>query len=267
MARRSPRIRLKSADFPTLGRPTMATSGRAISYTLGLSAYAVVALGARVKTEPIIGTVSDGRVVLKENRIMMVSDEMGDIPAGNTSGLGLYFSDTRFLSAYEFRLNRVKPILLSASVDESYVATFQMVNPVLLLDEGKRRIPQQSISIRRSRFIYGGLHERIGLQNCGREPIELECSIRVDNDFRDRGLLRRSQMDLRILLEEFDSGLFPMAGIPWFSAPFGRDALITSIQTLMLNPEIARGTLRYLAQEQGHISDRTRAEEPGKILH
>src|SRR2546428_10424320 len=105
------------------------------------------------KPKPIIGPVSDGRVVLKENRIMMVSDEMGDIPAGNTSGLGLYFSDARFLSAYEFRLNRLHPILLSASVAGSYVAPFQMLNPVLLLDEGKRRIPQQSLSIRRSRFI------------------------------------------------------------------------------------------------------------------
>jgi glycogen debranching enzyme len=163
----------------------MATSGRAISEAAGLSAYAVVALAVRRKTELIIGTVSDGRVVLKENRIMMVSDEMGDVPAGNTSGLGLYFSDTRFLSAYEFRLNRLKPILLSASVDESYVATFQMVNPVLILDEGKRRIPQQSLSIRRSRFIYGGLHERIGIQNCGSEPVEIECSVRINADFRD----------------------------------------------------------------------------------
>ena len=116
---------------------------------------------------------------------MMVSDEMGDIPAGNSKGLGLYFSDTRFLSTFEFRLNRLQPILLSASVDESYVATFQMVNPVLLLDEGKRRIPQQSLSIRRSRFIYGGLHERIGVQNCGTEPVEIECSIRLEADFRD----------------------------------------------------------------------------------
>src|SRR5437660_5545878 len=185
MARRSPRIRLKRADFPTLGRPTMATSGRAIRDAWALSAYTVVARTARSKTEPIQGTVSDGRVVLKENRIMMVSDEMGDIPAGNTSGLGLYFSDTRFLSAYEFRMNRLKPILLSASVDESYVATFQMVNPVLILDEGKRRIPQQSLSIRRSRFIYGGLHERIGIQNCGSEPVDIECSLRMEADFRD----------------------------------------------------------------------------------
>src|SRR6202048_4356593 len=116
---------------------------------------------------------------------MMVSDDMGHIPPGNTTGLGLYFSDTRFLSAYEFRLSRLQPILLSASVDESYVATFQMVNPVLLLDEGKRRIPQQSLSIRRSRFIYGGLHERIGVQNCGRETGEIECSLRLEGDFRE----------------------------------------------------------------------------------
>src|SRR5256712_4208328 len=355
-----------------------------MSRASALSAYGAVARASPRKLKPIIGTVSDGRVVLKENRIMMVSDEMGDIPAGNTSGLGLYFSDTRFLSAYEFRLNRLQPILLSASVDESYVATFQMVNPVLLLDEGKRRIPQQSLSIRRSRFIYGGLHERIGIQNCGSEPVEIECALRIEADFRDmfdvrgyrlqllgkmrpvevgsqgltftydgqdglmrrtevvvnrapttqhegtltwrfhlasketvtlvidiipligenepmlsylyddalqalqasyrrwheqttlirtdnafldRGLLRRSQMDLRILLEEFDSGLFPMAGIPWFSAPFGRDALIASIQTLMLNPEVARGTLRYLAQHQGREVDPSREEEPGKILH
>src|SRR5437870_13435846 len=113
---------------------------------------------------------------------MMVSDEMGDIPAGNTGGLGLYFSDTRFLSAYEFRLNRLQPILLSASVDESYVTTCQMINPVLLLDEGKRRIPQHSLSIRRSRIIYGGLHERIVIQHFGSEPVELDCLLRIQAD-------------------------------------------------------------------------------------
>ena len=145
-------------------------------------------------------------MVLKENRIMMVSDEMGDIPAGNTTGLGLYFSDTRFLSAYEFRLSRLQPILLSASVDESYVATFQMVNPVLLLDEGKRRIPQQSLSIRRSRFIYGGLHERIGVQNCGHEPVDIECSLRLDADFRDMFDVRGYKDQYRGTIRPLEAG-------------------------------------------------------------
>ena len=35
----------------------------------------------------------------------------------------------------------------------------------------------------------------------------------------------------------------------------------------MLNPEIARGTLRYLAQQPGRRIDPAREEEPGKILH
>src|SRR5438552_15996206 len=106
---------------------------------------------------------------------MMVSDEMGDIPAGNSKGLGLYFSDTRFVSTYEFRLNRLQPILLSASVDESYVATFQMLNPVLALDEGKRRIPPQSLSIRRRRSIHRGRHDGTGTQNCGPAPGAIAC--------------------------------------------------------------------------------------------
>src|SRR3989442_1347551 len=58
-----------------------------------------------------------------------------------------------------------------------------------------------------------------------------------------------------------------MAGLPWFSAPFGRDALIASLQTLGLNPDIASGTLSYLAADQGTKVDPSRDEQPGKILH
>jgi len=59
----------------------------------------------------------------------------------------------------------------------------------------------------------------------------------------------------------------PAAGIPWFACIFGRDSLITSLQTLMLNPQIAVGTLRFLAKHQGQKADPRRDEEPGKILH
>ena len=141
---------------------------------------------------------------------MVVSDPLGDIPQDNDSGLGLYFQDTRFLSAYEFRLNGLKPILLSASTEESYVALFQMVNPVLIVDEGKRTIPQQSLSIRRSRFIYGGLHERIGIQNCGTEAVDIECSFTFDADFKDMFDVRGMSFNFygqRLPLEAHDYGM------------------------------------------------------------
>jgi len=57
------------------------------------------------------------------------------------------------------------------------------------------------------------------------------------------------------------------AGVPWFAALFGRDSLISSFQTLALNPSLARGTLRSLAARQGQVECADNDEEPGKILH
>jgi glycogen debranching enzyme len=57
------------------------------------------------------------------------------------------------------------------------------------------------------------------------------------------------------------------AGIPWFATIFGRDALITARETLLVAPGLARGVLRVLAALQGTRDDPTRDEEPGKIVH
>ena len=57
------------------------------------------------------------------------------------------------------------------------------------------------------------------------------------------------------------------AGVPWFAALFGRDSLISSFQTLALNPTLARGTLRSLAERQGRTTGTDNDEQPGKILH
>ena len=90
--------------------------------------------------------------------------------------------------------------------------------------------------------------------------------MRTDNEEFNR-IVRRSMYDLRVLSDEEDDAYFPSAGIPWFVCPFGRDSLITSLQTLALNPRIAVGTLRVLAKYQGERVDPRREEQPGKILH
>lgn len=80
-------------------------------------------------------------------------------------------------------------------------------------------------------------------------------------------VVSRAIDDLRALLLFTDSGPVPAAGIPWFVAAFGRDALLTAALLLPLAPEVAEGTLRYLAALQGTGSDSFRAEAPGKIMH
>jgi glycogen debranching enzyme len=80
-------------------------------------------------------------------------------------------------------------------------------------------------------------------------------------------LLRQSRDDLRMLCERYATGIYPTGGLPWYAVPFGRDALHTSLFMLPANPEIARGTLRFLAAHQGRRQDSRSEEEPGKILH
>jgi glycogen debranching enzyme len=66
----------------------------------------------------------------------------------------------------------------------------------------------------------------------------------------------------------YASSLPVAAGDPGrFHALFGRDSLITSLQLLPVRPDIARVTLRALAQRQGRRRDPVTLEEPGKIGH
>ncbi len=57
------------------------------------------------------------------------------------------------------------------------------------------------------------------------------------------------------------------AGIPWYTCPFGRDALLAGYEALLAAPEVARDALRFLARLQGTRDDPSRDEEPGKIPH
>lgn len=90
--------------------------------------------------------------------------------------------------------------------------------------------------------------------------------IRTDKATVNR-VIERAEQDLYLLRQSFGKRKTVSAGVPWFSTLFGRDALITASQTLMLNPKLARETLTLLATYQGKIADEWREEEPGKILH
>ena len=353
----------------------------------------------------------DGHV-LKENELVMVSDELGDMPEGRRH-LGLYYHDMRYLSIFDLTINGQKPRLLASSSEQNYVSDIQLANPTIELPDGTVALAR-TISIRRSRYLNDGLHERISLYNHNPFPVPVELTLIFGSDFCDifevRGLeriergtaslpifadsrlilnysgldrvnrrtevifdtppsrvevedvpfslqvrrpstflpdatevgvmslfhptcakvhwdltllpktpssitfhilvtegestpgvepfeqglsqlkksyddwcsqgakletdyepfnrlLQRSILDLRLLTEHTPDGSVLAAGIPWFSCIFGRDSLITSLQILMLNPEFAKSTLRFLARHQGSEVDPWREEEPGKIVH
>src|SRR5215212_1986991 len=72
--------------------------------------------------------------------------------------------------------------------------------------------------------------------------------IRSDGELLDLAI-RRSIADLRLLRNDGPNHgeHYVAAGVPWFATLFGRDSLITSLQVLPFMPDVARETLRVLA--------------------
>jgi glycogen debranching enzyme len=72
---------------------------------------------------------------------------------------------------------------------------------------------------------------------------------------------------LRMRDSDLVAGQLPAAGMPWFMTVFGRDTLITGMQTMLLGPELAIASLGALAALQAREDDPSIDAEPGKIVH
>lgn len=333
----------------------------------------------------IVSEVPRQSLIIKEGEYFLFTYENGDITHGNRAGLGLYYRDTRFLTSLETRVEGMQPLFLSSSVERGYMANIHLSNPDIVYD-GETFIPQDTVSIRRSRLIRDCLIERLYVRNFHIAPVHLRLTMAFTSDFADifevRGMQRakrgrvhrprmedgafvlsytgtdrmgrftrilfnrqpdewrlgragvevafdfllnqyevemldlhvipieegeekppvkftdaraalrrsyeswvegttrvetdnnvfnltiqRSVRDLRALHTRTRYGEIVVGGVPWYSAPFGRDALITCYETLVLKAELARDSLRFLAAFQGKEVNDWRDEEPGKILH
>jgi glycogen debranching enzyme len=132
-----------------------------------------------------------------------------------------------------------------------------------------------NVSMRLNREILEPVHKGFGEPQ---EPVEgplTDWLERMPGFESDNVLLKRvfdqSVVDLaalRITGELLgESYVLPAAGLPWFMTLFGRDTLITALQTLWVGPELSRGALHLLGALQGIRVDDFSDQEPGKILH
>ena len=325
-------------------------------------------------------------IMILEGSNFCISDQNGDFTFTTS---GLYAYDTRFLSHLELTINGDRPLLLSAGKAEYYSAAYFLRNPIA------GDLPQDTLSIGRTRFVGEGMQDHLRLQNQSQEKISFELALEFGSDFADIFAVKNYDFALgdperanplpppvearyeedenQFVLDDDDSGLartqvilserghvepgkirywieieprqtwdlgfdvvpslggepvrpqlarqrfgeererieasltawnlrvprlratwsdldhafprsvddlaslrlsggnglgnLPAAGMPWFMTVFGRDTIITCLQTLLFGPELARSALQVLAELQAAEDDPSIDAEPGKIVH
>ena len=91
----------------------------------------------------------------------------------------------------------------------------------------------------------------------------LEHSGRLFNQWIDK-----SRSDLALLTTPLPTGPYPYAGIPWFATQFGRDAIITALQTLWLESAACRAACcAFWPRPRPRTTSAFRDSQPGKIMH
>lgn len=150
------------------------------------------------------------------------------------------------------------PSLLKESI-ASYTMTLapHQRSTLFVTVASRGRLPQSAAS-----FFRGLAALKRELRTATRDVATVETSNSVINE-----ILCRSMADLYMLMTATEDGLYPYAGIPWYSTTFGRDGIITAMEMLWVDPAIARGVLKRLARLQATTLDPRADAAPGKILH
>jgi glycogen debranching enzyme len=158
-----------------------------------------------VKNESRVSTLT-----LKDDDIFLVTDTLGNIPGclpgEESTSVGLFCQDTRFLSRLELQIEGQLPILLSSNASRGFALSVLCANPHL----PEQQIGAETIGIEREIVINGGLFENLAITNYSTNSVSFELSLSFDADFVDlfevRGWERKQRGKLLRLMTVLEDG-------------------------------------------------------------
>lgn len=131
-------------------------------------------------------------VILAGSGMILVSNACGDVPRQSAAGqgLGLFYRDTRFLSAYELTLNGASLVPLS-SHEGGGAWTFHVLGNPPLESAGGGCIAPHTICVRRDRVVGDdSIHDITTITNFGPAPVHLALALFFAADFTDIFVVR-----------------------------------------------------------------------------
>ena len=187
--------------------------------------------------------VGPSAITINRDDRFLVCQPDGRIAGGPDDGF--FTRDTRFISAWEMRINGRRPVLLNSAPIQFFSARFEYTNDAFLDDAGL--VDRHALGVRVDRTVSGGVHEDIDITSYARRPVRLTIEIAIESDFADifdvraDALVRRGVVNTRFfrsrreLRTSYENGSF-------------RRELIISVDKADAPPQYANGKLVFVAR-------------------
>ncbi|MEN3231876.1 glycogen debranching N-terminal domain-containing protein [Methylorubrum rhodesianum] len=125
--------------------------------------------------------VGPAQIVIHGGQTILMSKLTGQIDY--PSDKGLYFRDTRLLSAWAVYANGEPWDLLNGGAVSYDVARIFLINRAFATEDGA--VPAQTLGLVLGRVIDGGMHEDLDITNYGLKPVRFNLEIALRCDFAD----------------------------------------------------------------------------------
>jgi glycogen debranching enzyme len=130
---------------------------------------------------PIEVQVGPPQIAIHQGQTVLISEEDGQI--GWPTDKGLYFLDTRLISAWSIYADGAPWVLLNGGAIAYYASRIFLTNGDFLSREGP--VPARSLSLIVSREIDGGMHEDLDVTNYSASPARFSLEVSLRCDFAD----------------------------------------------------------------------------------
>ena len=125
--------------------------------------------------------VGPPQIAIHQGQTVLITEEDGQI--GSPSDKGLYYLDTRLISAWSVYANGDPWTLLNGGAIAYYASRMFLTNADMLTQDGK--VAARTLSLVVSREIDGGIHEDLDVTNYGTAKVRFCLEIAVRCDFAD----------------------------------------------------------------------------------